>query len=136
MLDFLGGFLRDRGMLADARTHFDQALAIHRAAGNSSEEGALLGSLGDLLARQGDFAKARDALELGAARLRDAGDELGLAKLHCKRGHAEIAADDPAAAHLALAAADAVARSIGATGDSEIARNIQALRDALKGAES
>ena len=111
--------------------HLDQALAIHRAVGNRRAEGSVLGMLGELVAREGRFDEAREALRQGEALLRELGDQLGLANLLCDLGHTEVAAGDIGAARIALAAAETVAQTIGAGPDSEVGHKLAALREML-----
>ena len=87
--------------------------------------------LGELLARQGSFGEAREALRAGEALLREIGDKLGLAALLCNLGRAEVLAGDLDTARTALAAAKTVAEAIGAGPDSEVGRAIDKLRETL-----
>ena len=83
----------------------DQALALHRAVGNRRGEGGALGILGALLAAEGNVAEARAAFASGEALLREGEFRFELIELLCRRGHAELAAGDAAAARATLAAA-------------------------------
>jgi hypothetical protein len=99
--------------------------------GNRHAEGSTLGSLGELLSKEGKFDAAREVLHRGESLLRELGDQLGLATLLCHRACAEIAGGDIAAARTALATAEKEADAIGAGPDSEAGRKIIALRKAL-----
>ncbi len=111
--------------------HLDQALAIHRAVGNRRSEGFVLGSLGELLARQGRFDEARESFRRGEALLREVGDQLRLVLLLCDWGRAEVVARDIDAARSALAAAEKVAEAMKAGPDSEVRQRISALHEML-----
>jgi len=94
-------------------------------------EGMVLGSLGDMHARLGQFREAIDSLRVGEALLREVGDREGLAKLLCVRGRAEMSAGERERAGDALAEAESLAAAIGSHPSSELGREISMLRQAV-----
>ena len=65
--------LFERGRLGEARTAFEDAVALHRAQGNRHGEGVVLGNLAELMHLQGERAAAHAAFEAAVQALRDAG---------------------------------------------------------------
>lgn len=64
------------GRVEEARTQFEQVLAIHRARGDRAAEGGLLGDLGGLSCDRAQMGEARTCFEQALTLTRDAGDRL------------------------------------------------------------
>ncbi|MEO5881543.1 MAG: tetratricopeptide repeat protein [Caldimonas sp.] len=126
-----GHLLLDEGRVDEARSHFDQALVVSRAMRLRPMEGMVQSRLGELLLGQGRLAEARAALNEGEALLREFGDTLELAGLHCVRGRLDLAENDVEAARRALAAVEAAPVTAEAGPGTRLARDIAMLRDAL-----
>ena len=75
MLEFgnLGILHQQQGRMEEARSHYDQALAIHREVGNRRFEGLELGNLGNLHREQRRFQEAHAHYEQALAILREVG---------------------------------------------------------------
>ena len=132
VLSSLAELSRQQGRHAEARVQLDQALALHRAVGNRRSEGSALGTLGALLAAEGNVAEARAAFASGEALLREGEFRFELIELLCRRGHAELAANDATAARATLAAVREAVAPMGDALGARLSRDIGALEDAVE----
>jgi tetratricopeptide (TPR) repeat protein len=129
----LGGALDASGRGAEARAHYDAALAVHREVGNRRGEGIVLGSLGVLHADQGRMDEARACFGAGEALLRQVGDPASLGIHLCGRARMERAEGRVEAARATLAEAAALALQVHAGPDSELGRALALARAAVEG---
>jgi tetratricopeptide (TPR) repeat protein len=131
VLSQLGQLLVERGQLPEARAHYDRALEKARQGGYRRLEGAVLGGIGGVLAREGRTREALDSVRAGETILREVLGREELGKLLCVRGGIEVALADRDRARAALDEAKSIAGAIGSVPSSELGRAIAALREAL-----
>lgn len=77
MLNCIGVTLRDLGRRDEARRRLEDAIGVHRAAGQSRFEGHALAVLGDVVAAMGDFSGAQRCYEGSLEIRRSTGDRTG-----------------------------------------------------------
>ncbi|MBL8358984.1 MAG: tetratricopeptide repeat protein [Rubrivivax sp.] len=77
----------DLGDLEQARTHFEQALALEREHGDRAMAAVDTANLGSVLLQVGRYAEARELLEEGVKLLRDSGNLRELALAHNALGN-------------------------------------------------
>ena len=115
----------------DARRVLEQALVIAREHGHKRAEGQVLGYLGLVHARRGDFAAARTCLDAGESLLRAASDPESLGILLALRAEAEQLAGSAGDARSALAAAEEIAAAVSPAANSEFGNALTRARGSL-----
>ncbi len=83
-----------------------------------------------IAAREGDFGRAREQLEVAVSQLQGV-HKYEYAKLLCRRVHVEVLAGGLGTAEEALAEAEKLAQELGGPDTSELGRMVAEAREAL-----
>jgi hypothetical protein len=121
------------GDIDAARERLHGVLRLARSTGDRLTEGAALGSLGAIEVRGGDRVGGFARIELGEARLREAGDAGELGKLLCLAGGLSLDGGDREAALRRWSEAEDIGARLRLQPEAELALQIGSLGERLRG---
>ncbi|MCK6430337.1 MAG: tetratricopeptide repeat protein [Burkholderiaceae bacterium] len=110
---------------------YEDAVRLAHLLGDRHTEGQFRAYLALSCARRGDFAAARESVQLGESLLRQSADKINLALLTCACSEVEHLAGNADGALAELRRAEALAQEANASANSELGRRIAALRECM-----
>ena len=122
----------DLGLFDEGRAKLEECLLMCSGSGLRVIEGAVLGVLGGLDAREGNLEQARTLLERGESVLRGTTNQVELVTVLCRRGGLEVLEDRRDQAQKTLEEVRSIATRLGVSSGTSIGRMVGDLEEAIR----